>query len=136
MEEPGVAHGDKPGQSWKGRIRTAAVRASGTIARDLLRRDAAQYLAPGEQIQVIFAAKRPGVQFNDRAVVATDRRLLLLKLNYFGSVTGLLGEAPRDTKLGPCSGFFHPIAAFGTPLGVNVRFFKDVAEADRAAGFQ
>lgn len=63
------------GKNRKGRIRTAAARASGTIARDLLRKDAAQYLDPGEQIQAIFAVKRPTVRYNDRAVVATDRRL-------------------------------------------------------------
>jgi hypothetical protein len=103
--------------------------------RDRLRKDAAQYLEPEEQVQVVFYAKRPSVQYNDRAVVATDRRLLLLKLNFLGRATGLAGEAPRDTKLGPCSGLIHPIAAFGTPVGVSFRFFKDVAEADRAAGF-
>jgi hypothetical protein len=130
-----MADNDRLQKGWKGRIRTAAARASGTIARDILRTDAAQYLDPGEQIQAVFAAKRPVVQYNDRAVVATDRRLLLLKLNFFGGATGLAGEVPREIKLGPCSGFLHPIDVFGTPLAVNVRFFKDVAEADRAAGF-
>ena len=75
-----------------------------------------------------------GVQYNDRAVVATDRRLLPLRLNFLGRATGLAGEVPRETKLGPCSGFLHPIDAFGTSLAVSFRFFKDVAEADRAAG--
>ncbi len=103
--------------------------------RDRLRKGAAPYLAPGEQVQSVFYAKRPTMQYNDRAVVATDRRLLLLKLNFFGGVTGLAGEVPRTIKLGPCSGFLHPIDAFGTPLSVSFRFFKDVAEADRAAGF-
>ena len=101
--------------------------------RDKLRKGAAQYLEEGEQIQAVFYAKRPMMQYNDRAVVATDHRLLLLELNFFGRVTGLLGEAPRETKLGPCRGFMHPITAFGTDLAVNRRFFKDVAEADRAA---
>ena len=103
--------------------------------RDRLGKDAAQYLEPGEQVQAVFYAKRPTMQYNDRAVVATDRRLLLLRLNFRGRARGLAGEVPRETKLGPCRGFMHPIDAFGTSLAVNFRFFKDVAEADRAAGF-
>jgi hypothetical protein len=103
--------------------------------RDRLRKGAAQYLEPDEQVQAVFYAKRPVMEYNDRAVVATDRRLLLLELNFFGRPTGLAGEVPREIKLGPCSGFMHPIDAFGTRLDVNRRFFKDVAEADRAAGF-
>jgi hypothetical protein len=104
-------------------------------SRDRLRRDAASYLEPDEQIQAVFYAKRPAAQANDRAVVATDRRLLLLKLNFLGRVTGLLGEAQRETRLGPCHGMLSPIRAFDTPLQVSFRFFKDVSEADRAAGF-
>lgn len=103
--------------------------------RDRLRKDAAQYLEPGEQIQAVFYAKRPTMEYNDRAVVATDRRLLLLNLNFFGRASGLAGEAPRETKLGPCSGFMHPTDAFGSRLDISRRFFKDVAETDRAAGF-
>jgi hypothetical protein len=101
--------------------------------RDKLRKGAAQYLEVGEQIQAVFYAKRPTMQYNDRAVVATDHRLLLLELNFFGRPMGVLGEAPRDIKLGPCRGLMHPITAFGTALAVNRRFFKDVAEADGAA---
>jgi len=58
---------------------------------------------------------------------------MLLELNFLGRVTGLTGQAPRDIMLGPCHGFMHPITAFGTGLAVSRRFFKDVAEADRAA---
>jgi len=104
--------------------------------RDRLRQDAARYLQPGEQIQAVFYAKRPSMPYNDRTVVATDRRFLLVKLNFFGRGTGLAGDAPRAVRLGPCSGFMYPIEAFGTALAVSFRFFKDVAEADRAAGFQ
>jgi hypothetical protein len=103
--------------------------------RDRLRKGAAPYLKAGGQIQAVFYAKRPGMQYNDRAVVATDRRLLLLKLNFFGRATGLVGEVPREAKLGPCSGFIHPVDIFGTRLDVSRRFFKDVEEVDRAAGF-
>src|SRR5215831_14674150 len=75
----------------------------------------------------VSAGKRP-------AVVATNRRLLLLKLNILGRATGLLGEAPRETRLGPCQGILTPLRAFDSPLQVSFRFFKDVDEADRAAG--
>jgi hypothetical protein len=102
--------------------------------RDKLRKAAAPYLEPGEQVQAVFLAKRPTMQYNDRAVVATDRRILLLKLGHMVShVKGVAGEVPRETKLGPCSGFMHPMTAFGTDLEVNRRFFKDVEEADRGA---
>src|SRR5215469_11601719 len=47
----------------------------------------------------------------------------------------MAGEAPRQTRLGPCSGKLSPIQAFDVPLQVDFRFFKDVDEADRAAGF-
>ena len=102
--------------------------------RDRLRKDATRYLQPDEEIQAVFYAKRPAAQANDRAVVATNRRLLLLELNFLGRATGLLAEAHRQIRLGPCRGVMSPIRAFDTPLQVSFRFFKDVDEADRAAG--
>src|SRR5215469_9334073 len=102
--------------------------------RDRLRKDAAGYLEPDEQIQAIFYVKRPEARANDRAVVATSRRLMLLRLNFLGRATGLLSEAPRHTRLGPCRGMLSAILAFDHPLQVSFRFFKDVNEADRAAG--
>ncbi len=104
--------------------------------RGKLRQGAAQYLEPGEQIQAVFLAKRPEMRYNDRAVVATDRRILLLELGMrVSTVKGVLGEVPRETQLGPCHGVLYPISVFGTDLQVFRRFFRDVAEADRAAGF-
>ena len=85
-------------------------------------------------IQAVFYAKRPADLYNEYAVAATNRRLLLRMLNYFGRVTGMAGEAPRQTRLGPCSGILRAIRAFDAPLQVSFRFFKDVNEADRAAG--
>ena len=41
--------------------------------RDKLRKSAGLYLEPEEQIQAVFLAKRPEMQYNDRAVVATDQ---------------------------------------------------------------
>src|SRR5262249_652847 len=60
-------------------------------------------------IQAVFYAKRPADLYNEYAVAATNRRLLLLMLNYFGRVTGMAGEAPRQTRLGPCSGILRAI---------------------------
>lgn len=102
--------------------------------RDRLRKDSAGYLEPDEQIQAVLYAKRPEARSNDRAVLATDRRLLLLRLKFLGRATGLLGEAQRETRLGPCRGVLSPIQALDTPLQVSFRFIKDVNEADRAAG--
>jgi len=97
--------------------------------RDKLRKGAVQYLEPGEQIQAVFLAKRPSMQYNDRAVVATDRRLFLLQLNFMGSPTNLAGELPRKTKLGPCSGFMYSMDVFGTNLARNAGG-NEPAEAD------
>jgi hypothetical protein len=105
--------------------------------RDKLRKGAGPYLEPEEQIQAAFLVKRPGMQYNDRAMVATDRRILLLELGMrVSTIKAVLAEVPRETKLGPCHGVLHPIGVFGTELQVFRRFFPDVAEADRAAGFQ
>ena len=114
--------------------------------RDKLRNDAAPYLEPAEQIQASFLAARPtawqGRQ--DCAVVVTDRRILLLDLDFFANplgmyflthVTGVAGEAPRKTKLGPWRDGPHYIRAFGTALAVGSEFYMDVKEADRALGF-
>jgi hypothetical protein len=104
--------------------------------RDKLRKGAGPYLDPDEQIQAVFLAKRPEMEYNDRAVVATDRRILLLELGMrVSTVKGVLAEVPRETRLGPCRGVLYPIGIFGTDLQVFRRFFRDVAEADRAAGF-
>ena len=104
--------------------------------RGKLRKSASPYLEPEEQIQAVFLAKRPTMQYNDRAVVATDRRILLIELGMRASTfKSVLAEVPRETKLGPCRGVLYPIGVFGTDLQVFRRFFRDVAEADRAAGF-
>ena len=36
------------------------------------------------------------IQYNDRAMVATDRRLLLLEPNFLGRARGLVSEAPSQ----------------------------------------
>ena len=102
--------------------------------RQALREGAIAYLQPDEEIQAVFAAKRRTMQHNDRAVVATDRRLFLLALNFFGRPTGMLAETDRHVRLGPGQGWMHPLTVFNADLVVNRRFFKDLAEADRSAG--
>jgi hypothetical protein len=65
-----------------------------------------------------------------------DRRILLLELGMrVSTVKCVLAEVSRETKLGPCRGVLYPIGVFGTDLHVFRRFFRDVAEADRVAGF-
>jgi len=108
--------------------------------RDKLRNGTAPYLEPGEQIQAVFLAARwtpwyAPANRADCAVAATNRRILLLKLDSFGRVAGVAGEAPRETRLGPWSGEQLRIRAFGTDLVVGSGSYMDVAEADRAMGF-
>jgi len=103
--------------------------------RDKLRDGAQGYLQPGEQIQAAFLAKRPEVRYNDRSVIATDRRILLFSLDFRCRPKAVLAELRRQTRLGPCTGWLlHPLAGFGVPLAVSRRFFADVEEADRAVG--
>jgi hypothetical protein len=103
--------------------------------RDKLRRGAQAYLAPGETIEAVFLVKRREVIYNDRALIATDRRLLLLEVNRWGGPIGVLAEQQRAVRLGPCTKFMHPMRLFGTVVWVNRRFYRDVDEADRLAGF-
>lgn len=69
------------------------------------------------------------MQANDRAIVATDQRSLLVKLNFLGRITGIVGEALRLTRLAPCAGIVHRVDSFGEPLVVGFRFFNDIGEA-------
>ena len=109
--------------------------------RDKLRNGADPYLQPGEQIQAVFLAARwtpwyAPANRPDCEVVATDRRILLLKLDSSRRVAGVAGEAPRETRLGPWSSGQLRIRAFGTDLAVGPEFYMDAAEADRAMGFR
>lgn len=76
-------------------------------------------------MQAAFLATRPSVKSHHYAVVATDRRILLLALDWTGlRTTRLAGEVPRKTRLGPCSGLLHPLPVFGNDLAVNRRFSR------------
>ena len=109
--------------------------------RDRLRNGATPYLEQGEQIQAVFLAApwtpswAPGKPA-DRAVVATDRRILLFKLDFFQVVKKVTGQLPRETKLGPGNDGTHHIRVLDIDLAVPAGFCNDVKEADRAAGFQ
>jgi hypothetical protein len=95
--------------------------------RQALREGAVAYLQRGEQVEAVFAAKRRTMLYNDRAVVATDRRLLLLAPNFFGRPTGMLAETDRHVRSGPGRGLMHPLTVFDADLVVSRRFFKDLA---------
>jgi hypothetical protein len=99
--------------------------------RDKVCRSASTYLEPGEAIEAAFIAGTGTAPANDRAVVATNRRLLLFNLSFLGDATELLATADRRTQIGPCETFMHPMDhVFATPLRVHKRFHKDVAVAD------
>ena len=105
--------------------------------RDKLARGAEPFLRPGEEVEAVFLAKRPNVQGNDRAVIVTDRRLLLFGLNMLGRPTFLLAGQTRRVRLGPGAGALYRLPAFSEQrLSVHRRFFRDIDAADRAAGFE
>jgi hypothetical protein len=102
--------------------------------RERLREQAEQYLEPGETIQAVIPAARAEVI--DRIIVATDRRLFLVKYKK-RRPTELIAEVDRNNKLGPWRWHWmlgHRFPAFNLSLTVNVRFRKDVATADRLLG--
>jgi hypothetical protein len=99
--------------------------------RDKLRQGAAGVVRPGEEIQAVFPVRTGSRDYADRAVIATDRRLLLFSLNE-GWLDERIAEVPRNTRIGPCHGLmFYRFQAFGRHLSVSRLFFPDVAEADR-----
>jgi len=69
--------------------------------------------------------------YNDREVVATDRRILLCSLNFFGGIRGHLADVDRSTQIGPASGAIqYWTEPLGPKLGVARRFYKDIDQAD------
>jgi hypothetical protein len=72
-------------------------------------------------------------QYNDCAVIATDRRILLCSLSFTGAVDGHIADVDRTTQIGPAHGVLqYWTEALGPYLGIHRRFFKDVAKADAA----
>ena len=85
--------------------------------RDRLRKGATPYLEAGEEIQAVFLVACAGAQNATEAVAATDRRLLLFRVDGFARPRSLVEETERATRLGPWSGLvFHRLPAFGGNL--------------------
>jgi len=112
--------------------------------RDKMLKNAQPYLQPGEQVQAVFGAQTSnqwwillfGVWFliknRYRVVVATDRRIVILAGGVWTTtkVSGVAGELPRATVMGPPSGLWWKSERLGG-LYVHKRFHKDVTQADR-----
>jgi hypothetical protein len=102
-------------------------------ARDKVSKGVQKYLEPGEQIQSAFYAMTGSKSYNDRALVATDRRIIVCSLNFFGGVQGHLADVDRGTQIGPASGAMqYWTESLGPRLGIARRFYKDVEAADAA----
>jgi hypothetical protein len=115
--------------------------------RDKLEKNVQSYLEPGETVQAAFPATgglSPWLLvltylffflMKYVIVVATDRRILLLKASMMGTTkpTEVLGTFPRETRLGPVSGVYGKINLGGTQYYVHRRFHGEVKAADAAA---
>ncbi len=116
--------------------------------RDSMRESAAQFLAPGEQVQAVMGAQTAsaylaalgGILFflplnRYRIIAVTAQRILVLDAGKFSikKARAAVTELPRSTRLGPASGVWHVVPAGGEKLRVHRRFFKDIQAADEAA---
>jgi hypothetical protein len=102
-------------------------------ARDKVAKGVAQYLEAGEVIQSAFYAMTGSRSYNDRAVVATDRRIMICSLNFFGGISGHLADVDRNTQIGPASGAMqYWTESLGSRLGIARRFYTDIEKADAA----
>jgi len=112
--------------------------------RDKVRANAATLLQPGEIIQSVIPAQTVSQYFAlisiwiivfknaYRNIVVTDRRILLCTSGRFrmSPVNEIVGEFPRQLKIGPAHGLWYRCDAFGDKLYINRRFHNDVAIAD------
>ena len=117
------------------------------MIRDKIRENSQKFLEPGEQIQAVFPAQTLSGWWNllsglislfmspYRAVVATDKRILVLKSGKFqaGNPKEVIATLPRATKIGPASGVWFKTESLGHKLFIHKRFHKDIAEADAQA---
>lgn len=109
--------------------------------------DAARpFLQEGEQVQTAFGAMGTSPYWSllsywiiiakdaNRAVVVTDRRIILAKTSRlrWSKFKEVVAEVPRSTKFGEPSGMNWKNETFGQPIWINKRFHKDVREADAA----
>jgi hypothetical protein len=114
--------------------------------RDNILRDAEhKYTAHGETVQAVMIGTtlRPLLLYplgwllvdrdSYRAIVCTDKRILLCKIDpVSGSLESLTEVIERDVLLGPTrTPLIHRITAFSTPISVGRRFYKDIRRADR-----
>lgn len=116
--------------------------------RDKIAAAAAPYLQPGETVQTAFGAMGTSpywsllsywiivVKDANRAVVATDRRIILFRTSRlrWTKFKQIETEVPRSTRLGEPSGLNWKCSAFGPTIWVNKRFHKDVRQTDAQAG--
>lgn len=121
--------------------------------RDVMRATAAQFVNPGEEIQVVLPAQTGSplvrglasgfgaigallaVAFNEYRIVAvTSQRILVLDCGRwnFRNARTVIGEMPRATMLGPTKGIWRGIETPGGKIWVHRRFFKDIEAADSA----
>ena len=113
--------------------------------RDKMRRSAAQYLQPGEQLEAVIGAQTRsnylilviGVFIllvnNFRIIAVTSNRILVLNAGKWSTAKarGVVTEVPRFTRLGPGRGVWHRVQVGDEKLRVHRRFFKDIDVADR-----
>ena len=115
--------------------------------RDKIIENSQQFLQPGEQVQAVIGGQTLSgwwgalsslVFFwnNYRAVLATDRRILVLHCGKMrmGAPKSVVAELPRHTKIGPPRGLWWKCETLGDKLYINKRFHKDVEAADAAIG--
>jgi hypothetical protein len=120
--------------------------------RDAMRTSSAQFLNPGESIQVVLAAQTGSplvrgiasafgllgalitVAFNEYRIVAvTDQRILILDAGRWSTknARGVVDGLPRETRLGPATGVWHSIETPSGMIWIHRRFYKDTEAADR-----
>ena len=115
--------------------------------RDKITENSQQFLQPGEQVQAVIGGQTLSGWWgaltslfffwnNYRAVLATDRRILVLHCGKWrmGAPKSVVTELPRNTKIGPPSGLWWKCETLGDKLYVHKRFHKDVEAADAAIG--
>jgi hypothetical protein len=117
------------------------------MIRDKIIEHSQQFLQPGEPVQAVAGAQTLSgwwgalsslVFFwnNYRAVIVTDRRILVLACGKFrmGSPKSVVREVPRMTKIGPPHGLWYKTSALGEKLYFHKRFHKDIEMADQIVG--
>jgi hypothetical protein len=118
-----------------------------------MRASAAQFVNPGEEIQVVLAAQTGSplvrgiangfgligallaVSFTQYRIVAvTGQRILVLDTGRWSlrNARAVIAEMPRATMLGPAKGVWRGIETPAGKVWVHRRFFKDIAAADLA----